>query len=146
MCIAEHPCVAQKSFRVVSSKVLRIRPGFDSSIAIRPAYILAGMATPRSAQLDCRCFSIRTRSLGSDVRLDVRSFFVISSRIKSWLTVRNSDEHEWMLATPDEPWKSLYCDELPSMEFKLPANSHLNWFGDSAINEPAFQAEWLYDR
>lgn len=56
------------------------------------------------------------------------------------------DEHEWMLAIPEEPWKSMYCDQLPSMEFKLPANSHLNFWGFERPNEPEFKPEWLYNR
>jgi hypothetical protein len=51
-----------------------------------------------------------------------------------------------MIAIPEEPWKSLYCDQLPSMEFKLPANSHLNFWGFEPPNEPEFQPEWLYKR
>lgn len=60
--------------------------------------------------------------------------------------VPRPDEHEWMLAVPEEPWKSMYCDELPSMQFKLPANSHLEWFGDETKNEPEFDARWLFNR
>jgi len=74
-----------------------------------------------------------------DVRLE--HFHEVDLLIKSAL-----DEHEWMLATPEDPWKSMYCDELPSMEFKLPANSHLNWFGDYPIIEPEFNADWLRNR
>ena len=62
-----------------------------------------------------------------------------------WLT-RPVDEHEWMLAVPEEPWHSMYCDTMPSMDFKLPANSHMDFWGDLEINEPKFDAKWLYSR
>lgn len=57
-----------------------------------------------------------------------------------------ADEHEWMLAVPEEPWKSLYCDELPPWDFKLPANSHMDFWGDGPIIEPSFEPRWLDDR
>ena len=102
------------------------------------------MGTLRFAQLDCRCLLTRKKSLGSVARLAVGPICCRPEVMRSDFS--DLDEHEWMLATPDEPWKSLYCDELPSMQFKLPANSHLDWFGNLPINEPSFQAEWLYDR
>ena len=55
------------------------------------------------------------------------------------------DEHEWTLATPQQPWLSMFCDELPDTTFKLPANSHANWYGFDPIVEPAFDPAWLHN-
>lgn len=56
-----------------------------------------------------------------------------------------ADLHEWIVTIPEQPWSSLYCDEMPSMEFKVPGNDHKFYHGDRSPIEPEFQAHWLFD-
>lgn len=96
--------------------------------------------------MDQNSTGIYSRRYGdAPIRSAGLSLFVDPEKV-AWFGRQIGYEHEWMLATPEEPWKSMYCDELPSMEFKLPANSHLNWFGDYPIVEPPFDPLWLRDK
>jgi len=70
----------------------------------------------------------------------------LDPRKVAWFGRQIGYEHEWMLAVPEEPWHSMYCDTMPSMDFKLPANSHMDFFGEGPINEPPFDPKWLYNR
>lgn len=96
--------------------------------------------------VDRNSTGIYSRRYGdAPIRTAGLSMFVDPKKV-AWFGRQIGYEHEWMLAVPEEPWKSMYCDELPSMQFKLPANSHLEWFGDETKNEPEFDARWLFNR